>query len=306
MAPSSDIAPALAPAAAAHMPLRGILLMLLAVFLFVIMDATGKALTADYNIWQISWARYLFHLAILPVFFRRQPVTTVLRTSRLKLQLLRSALMLGSTVFFFAAVSYIPLAEATAIGFVSPLLVAAFSVPLLGEKVGPRRWAAVIVGFLAVMLIIRPGFGMIHWAYLLPLGSAVCFALYQITTRILSRFDSSVTTLAHSVSVGLLVTTIVVLIPGQWRNPDLQGWMLMILVGAVGGIAHYILIRALTLAPAALLAPFVYLQLVWAAIVGFVWFGDVPGWSTLGGTAVLAASGLYVMYRERKAAQAAA
>jgi len=238
------------------------------------------------------------------LFFRRQSVTSVLRTSRLKLQLLRSALMLGSTVFFFAAVSYIPLAEATAIGFVSPLLVAAFSVPLLGEKVGPRRWAAVIVGFLAVMLIIRPGFGMIHWAYLLPLGSAVCFALYQITTRILSRYDSSVTTLAHSVSVGLLVTTIVVLIPGQWRNPDLQGWMLMILVGAVGGIAHYILIRALTLAPAALLAPFVYLQLVWAAIVGFVWFGDVPGWSTLGGTAVLAASGLYVMYRERKAAQA--
>ncbi len=306
MAPSSDIAPALAPPAAVHAPLRGILLMLLALFLFVIMDASGKALTADYNIWQISWARYLFHLAILPVFFRRQTVTSVLRTSKLKLQLLRSALMLGSTVFFFAAVSYIPLAEATAIGFVSPLLVAAFSVPLLGEKVGPRRWAAVIVGFIAVMLIIRPGFGMIHWAYLLPLVSAACFALYQITTRILSRYDSSVTTLAHSVSVGLLVTTVVMLLPGQWRNPDLQGWMLMILVGAVGGIAHYILIRALTLAPAALLAPFAYLQLVWAAIVGFLWFGDVPGWSTLAGTAVLAASGLYVMYRERKAAQAAA
>lgn len=305
MAPSSGIAPALAPSAATHTPLRGILLMLLAVFLFVIMDATGKALTADYSIWQISWARYMFHLAILPLFFRRQSVTSVLRTSRLKLQLLRSALMLGSTVFFFAAVSYIPLAEATAIGFVSPLMVAAFSVPLLGEKVGPRRWAAVIVGFLAVMLIIRPGFGMIHWACLLPLVSALCFALYQITTRILSRHDSSVTTLAHSVSVGMLVTTIVVFMPGQWRNPDLQGWILMILVGAIGGIAHYILIRALTLAPAALLAPFVYLQLVWAAIVGFIWFGDVPGWSTLAGTAVLATSGLYVMYRERKAAQAA-
>lgn len=304
MASSPDIAPALAPAVATHAPLRGILLMLLAVFLFVIMDASGKALTADYSIWQISWARYLFHLAILPVFFRRQSVVSVLRTSRLKMQLLRSALMLGSTVFFFAAVSYIPLAEATAIGFVSPLMVAAFSVPLLGEKVGPRRWAAVIVGFVAVLLIIRPGFGMVHWAYLLPLVSALCFALYQITTRILSRYDSSVTTLAHSVSVGLLFTTVVMLIPGQWRHPDLQGWVLMILVGAIGGIAHYILIRALTLAPAALLAPFVYLQLVWAAIVGFVWFDDVPGWSTLGGTAVLAASGLYVMYRERKAAQA--
>jgi drug/metabolite transporter (DMT)-like permease len=305
MAASSDTALKAEPIAASQAPLRGILLMLLAVFLFVIMDATGKALTADYNIWQISWARYLFHLAILPVFFHRQSVVSVVRTSRLKLQLLRSALMLGSTVFFFAAVSYIPLAEATAIGFVSPLLVAAFSVPLLGEKVGPRRWAAVVIGFLAVMLIIRPGFGMIHWAYLLPLGSAICFSLYQITTRILSRFDSSVTTLAHSVSVGLLVTTIVVLLPGQWRHPDLHGWLLMVLVGAVGGIAHYILIRALTLAPAALLAPFVYLQLVWAAIVGYVWFGDIPGWSTLIGTAVLAGSGLYVMYRERQAAQAA-
>src|SRR5215510_10164180 len=235
MAPSSDIAPALASASAAHMPVRGILLMLLAVFLFVIMDATGKRLTADYNIWQISWARYLFHLAILPLFLHRNSVVSIVRTSKLKLQLLRSALMLGSTVFFFAAVSYIPLAEATAIGFVSPLLVAAFSVPLLGEKVGPRRWAAVVIGFIAVMLIIRPGFGMIHWAYLLPLGSATCFALYQITTRILSRYDSSVTTLAHSVSIGLLVSFIVVLLPGQWRSPDLHGWMLMILVGAVGG-----------------------------------------------------------------------
>ena len=305
MAPSSDIAPAAAPAAVAGAPMRGILLMLLAVFLFVIMDATGKALTADYNIWQISWARYLFHLAILPAFLHRQSFVSIVRTSRLKLQLLRSALMLGATVFFFGAVSYIPLAEATAIGFVSPLLVAAFSVPLLGEKVGPRRWAAVIVGFVAVMLMIRPGFGMVHWAYLLPLGSATCFALYQITTRILSRHDSSVTTLAHSVSIGLLVTSIAVLIPGYWRAPDLHGWMLMVLVGAVGGIAHYILIRALTLAPAALLAPFAYLQLVWAAVVGYLWFGDIPGWPTLAGMAVLAASGLYVMYRERKVAQAA-
>jgi drug/metabolite transporter (DMT)-like permease len=303
MAPSSDIAPTVAPTAIAGAPMRGILLMLLAVFLFVIMDATGKRLTADYNIWQISWARYLFHLAILPVFLHRHSIVSIVRTSKLKLQLLRSALMLGSTVFFFAAVSYIPLAEATAIGFVSPLLVAAFSVPLLGEKVGPRRWAAVLVGFVAVMLIIRPGFGMIHWAYLLPLGSATCFALYQITTRILSRYDSSVTTLAHSVSIGLLVTSIVVLLPSQWRSPDLHGWMLMILVGAVGGFAHYILIRALALAPAALLAPFAYLQLIWAAVVGYLWFGDVPEWSTLAGMAVLAASGLYVMYRERKAAQ---
>jgi drug/metabolite transporter (DMT)-like permease len=302
MAPASDTA--VAPAAISHAPLRGILLMLVAVFLFVIMDATGKALTADYNIWQISWARYLFHLAILPLFLHRQSVVSIVRTSKLKLQLLRSALMLGSTVFFFAAVSYIPLAEATAIGFVSPLLVAAFSVPLLGEKVGPRRWAAVIVGFVAVIFIIQPGFGMVHWAYLLPLGSATCFALYQIATRILSRYDSSVTTLAHSVSVGLLVTSIVVLLPGQWNAPDLHGWMLMVLVGAVGGIAHYILIRALAVAPAALLAPFAYLQLVWAAIVGYAWFGDVPGWSTLIGTAVLAASGLYVMYRERKVAHA--
>jgi drug/metabolite transporter (DMT)-like permease len=180
MAPSSDFAPALAPSAATHTPLRGILLMLLAVFLFVIMDATGKALTADYNIWQISWARYLFHLAILPVFFRRQPVTAVLRTSRLKLQLLRSALMLGSTVFFFAAVSYIPLAEATAIGCVVAAAGGGVPVPLLGEKVGPPL-GAVIVGFLAVMLIIRPGFGMIHWAYCSP-GKRGLFCPLQITT----------------------------------------------------------------------------------------------------------------------------
>jgi len=270
------------------------------------MDATGKALTADYSVWQISWARYLFHLAILPLLLQGQRPAAVLRSARPKLQLQRSACLLGATLFFFLAVKYIPLAEATAIGFVSPLLVAAFSVPLLGEKVGPRRWAAVVIGFVAVMLIIRPGFGMIHWAYLLPLGSAVCFAFYQIATRILSRSDSSVTTFVYSVSIGLLVTSIAILFPDQWRHPDLQGWMLMVMVGAVGGVAHYLLIRALALAPAALLAPFVYLQLAWAAIVGYLWFGDIPEASTLAGTAVIAASGLYVMYRERKASQARA
>jgi drug/metabolite transporter (DMT)-like permease len=143
---------------------------------------------------------------------------------------------------------------------------------------------------------------MIHWAALLPLGGAVCFALYQIATRILARHDAAVTTFVYSVAVGLLVTSCVVVWPEQWRAPDLRGWLLLVTVGAVGGIAHYVLIRALTVAPAALLAPFVYVQLVWAAMVGYLWFGDIPEWSTLAGAAAIAASGLYVMYRERKAA----
>ncbi|GIK98649.1 MAG: hypothetical protein BroJett029_28580 [Alphaproteobacteria bacterium] len=282
---------------------RGILLMMLAGFLFVVMDTTAKYLSRDYAVTQIVWARYVFHLLTLPLLIGGGSWRAVARTKRLGLQLLRSLFLLGSTYFFFLAVKYIPLATATAIGFVGPLLVTALSMPLLKEKVGPRRWAAVVVGFGAVLVIIRPGAEVLHWAVFLPLLVAACFAFYQITTRILSRSDSSLTTLFYSAIAGAVAMT--VLLPFEaWRWPDAAGWGLMAFLGLIGGLGHYVMIRAFTIAPAASIAPFSYLNLVWATLLGFAVFADLPDRWTVTGAVILAGSGLYVLYRERKLRQA--
>lgn len=278
---------------------RGILLMMLAGFLFVVMDSTAKYLSGSYPVTQIVWARYIFHLLTLPLLIGRGSWLAVLATRRLGLQLLRSLMLLGSTFFFFLAVKFIPLATATAIGFVGPLLVTALSVPFLKEKVGPRRWAAVIIGFGAVVIIIRPGAELLHWAVFLPLLVAACFAIYQITTRILSATDSSLTTLFYSATAGAVAMTLVLPFE-EWRTPDLAGWGLMAFLGLIGSLGHFVMIRAFTHAPASSLAPFSYLTLVWATLLGFVVFGDLPDRWTVLGAVILAASGLYVLYRERK------
>jgi drug/metabolite transporter (DMT)-like permease len=279
-------------------PVRGILLMLAAGFTFTLLDATGKHLAESLPVIEVSWGRYLFHLLVFPLFLGGQRLRSAVRSARPGLQLLRSALLLGSTYFFFLAVKYIPLADATAIGFVSPLLVTALSVPLLGEQVGIRRWTAVLLGLVAVLIIIRPGFGMAHWAMTLPVVTAGCFAVYQIATRILSRSDSAATTYFYSALVGIAVTTIFV-IP-EWETPDLVQWLGLAVLGAFGGFSHYLLIRAFAVAPASLLAPFSYAQMVWSIGVGYLWFGDFPDLWTLVGAAVICASGLYVIYRERR------
>lgn len=282
--------------------LRGILLMLAVGFSFTVLDATAKHLTQTLPVMEIAWGRYLFHLAVLPLFLGGQTLRSAFRSTRPGLQIVRSALLLGSTVFFFVAVSYIPLADATAIGFVSPLLVTALSVPILGERVGLRRWAAVIIGFASVFLIIRPGFGMAHWAMALPLLTATCFSLYQITTRILSRSDGTHTTYFFSAVVGLAVTT--AYLPEVWVMPDLWEWVGLVFLGSAGGFSHYLLIRAFALAPASLLAPFAYAQLIWSISIGYLWFGDFPDLWTIGGGVVICLSGLYVLYRERRLAAA--
>ncbi len=290
-----------APATPAANHLRGILLMLGVGLSFTILDATAKHLTESLPVMEIAWGRYLFHLAVLPLFLGGQTLRSAFRSTRPGLQILRSALLLGSTVFFFLAVKHIPLADATAIGFVSPLLVTALSVPLLSEQVGIRRWIAVVVGFASVLLIIRPGFGMVHWAMSLPVLTAACFALYQITTRILSRSDGTPTTYFFSATVGLAVTT--ACLPSLWVTPSLWEWVSLIFLGGAGGFSHYLLIRAFAIAPASLLAPFAYAQLIWSITIGYLWFGDFPDLWTIGGGAIICLSGLYVLYRERRLAK---
>lgn len=296
--------PSASPAGdAGTLPLKGILLMLSAGALFVCLDAVGKYLTADYPVIEVTWARFFFHMLLFPLLLGAGRWRLVLRTNRLGLHIVRSLLLVGANFLFFLAVKYIPLANANALGFVSPLFLVAFSVLLLGEKVGPRRWVAVAIGFFAVFLIIPLDSAKLLWAMFLPLGVALCFSLYQIATRILGATDHWVTILFFTATGGLAVTSAA--LPFVWVAPDLKGWALMATMGVFGGLSHLVLIRAFTIAPASMLAPFAYMQLVWSTAVGYVVFGDFPDALTLVGAAIIAASGIYVIQRERQLARAA-
>ena len=276
--------------------------MLLASLLFVSLDTVAKYLTATYPVEQIVWARFSFHLLVALIIMSPQGFGR-LKSNQPWLQLLRSAFMLGANAFFFLALQSIPLVTASAVVFVGPLLVTALSVPLLGERVGPRRWAAVAVGFAGAMLIIRPGTDFMHAATVLPLLAALSFSFYQICTRILARHDDPMTTLTYTAVAGSLAATAIV--PTSWITPDTVGWMAMIAAGIFGALGQWALIKAISAAPVSTIAPFGYTGLVWATLFGFVTFGDIPDLYTLCGAVIIAASGLYVLHRERALSRSA-
>jgi drug/metabolite transporter (DMT)-like permease len=285
------------PNAARRIRLTGIALMCCAVASFSCLDTTGKYLNYHMDTIQVVWARYFFAfvLTIIPVNPLTRPGLT--RTKRPYLQIGRSALLLFSTMLNLFALRWLQLDEALAILFSTPFMVAALCVPLLGETVGWRRWSAIIVGFFGVLVVARPGMGGMHPAALLSLGGSVCYAFYVISTRLLARTDSSDTTQFYTSLVGAAAMTLIV--PFVWKTPDsmfIAG--LMLLIGALGGGGHYILIRAHRLAPASTLAPFIYTQMLWTTTLGFLVFGDLPHrWTIVGGLIVIS-SGLYLLHRE--------
>ena len=276
--------------------LKGILFIVLTTLCFVAMDTLAKALTQSYPVAQVVWARYIFHF-LITVAVLGAGRRLSLRTRRLKLQIFRSTLLIAATICFFTALAYMPLVEASVIAHAAPLVVTALSVPLLRETVGPWRWSAVAVGFIGVVIVVRPGLGVVHPAAFLVLGTAVCFALYQIATRRLSTTDSAHTTLLYTGITGAVATSLAV--PFFWTAPDLTGWVLMVLTGAFGALSHFIFIKAHRWAPVSVLSPFLYTQLLWAVVAGLVFFGDFPDGWTIVGALVIAASGLFILVRER-------
>jgi drug/metabolite transporter (DMT)-like permease len=278
--------------------LKGIALICMTFAMFACLDATAKYLANVMDPMQVTWARYAagFVLAIILSNPVSQP--GLMRTSRPWLQILRSLLLLGCTLFNFLAVKYLQLDQTTSIGFATPFLIAVLSGPLLGEWVGWRRWIAISVGFCGVLLVARPGFGGIHPAAGFSVAAMLCYGFYFITTRVLARTDSSQTTLFYSNVVGVVLMTPVAW--WVWTAP--QDWTtvgLMLLVGALGTLGHYLLIIAHRWAPPSVLAPFMYTQLLWVIVIGFVVFGDIPAPWTIAGAAIVIASGLYLLYRER-------
>ena len=279
----------------------GILLVIAASFCFASMDAMSKILAQDHAILQILWFRYIVFTAFALAIARRRGVRRTLISQRPWLQAFRALLLVAENAVFVLAFRYLPLADVHALGASAPLMVVALSVVLLGETVGIRRWSAVLVGFVGVLIIIRPGLQEIEWPLLIPLVGALMWALYQILVRLCSRTDGSETTLLWSALVGLAATSVTG--PFVWVPPDREAWVLLVVLAVAGSLAHYALIKGLQLAEASAVQPYTYTLLVFAAFWGLVVFGDIPdAWTILGAT-IIVGSGLYTWYRERQLAR---
>ena len=281
------------PVTAGERPLLGIGLMLLAVLSFTCLDATAKYGTGETSVPMLVWGRYAFNLLFMAAFLPWLGVRGLIRTTYPIYQAARAVLLVLATASMFTAVKLLPLAETYAISFISPLIVAALSAPLLGERVGGRRWGAIVVGFAGVLIVIRPGDAALGWVAIFPLLMATFYAIYQIMTRALSTSDGAVPTLFYTVLVGSLATSVA--LPAFWEPPSIKTLGLMVAMGALGLCGQLMLICALLLAPASLVSPFVYTQIVWACGVGYLVFGDIPDVTTLVGAVVVIASGVLLL-----------
>lgn len=273
-------------------------LICVAVLCFSLLDTSAKWLGQSMNPLQVVFVRYAGSMALVFILINPWTRPGVLRTKKPGLQWTRSILLLASTALNFVALRYLQLAETISIMFAGPLLVALASGPLLGEWPGPRRLAAIGVGLIGVLVVTRPGFGGMHPAALLVVGACFCYAFYSLSTRMLAGHDSSETTMVYSGAAGTLAT--VPLLPWIWETPQTAlTWAVMVAAGALGGFGHWLLILAHRLAPATVLAPFIYSQIVWMLLLGWFVFGQLPDQWTFVGAGIVVASGLYLLYRER-------
>lgn len=283
-------------------PAAGIALQMFALVLFVCMDTTFKLMAAHLPVPQLAWARFLGSAIAVWGFLAILGKGSLPWRSRAPgLQALRSLALGGCTLFFASALHFLPLADATAVNFATPLLTVAAAAVFLREKVILRRWLGVVIGLLGVMLAIRPPFitgeAPPHPAYLLPLGSAAAFALYAVLTRKLAMLDDSRTTILHT---GLAATLVFSLfMPFVWVPPSLGQWGAMLALGVLGGASHGILVLAYARAPASVLAPLSYFQLIWAGVSGWLVFNDVPDRWTLIGASIILGGGMMTIWPAR-------
>ena len=283
-----------------------ILLVVSAVALFAILNVEVKMLRADFGPVQLVWARYVGALLFMAAVFTpmRGPRFLLLRTARPAAQVLRGACLLTASLCFFLAIKWVPLATAAAITMLGPVFVTALSGPVLGERVGPRRWTAVVVGFIGALVIIRPGFGDTPWQIVFTVGSAVSSAFYALLTRKLSTDGDAATSATIATVVGTAALSLVVW--GDWRTPSGAVEIGMIAsLGLLSGLGHYLYTIAFGCGPASVVAPFNYAHLVFAALLGFIFFGRFPDLWTWAGAGLIVASGLYIGYREAMLGKAA-
>ncbi len=265
--------------------------------LFAFMDAVSKHLTATLPVSEIIWVRYVFFTIFGLAIAMRASGFDGLRTNAPVLQGARGLALVTEIALVTLAFRFLQLAEVHAVLAIAPLFVTALAVVFLKERVGLRRWCAVGVGFIGVLIVVRPGLAVFQSASLISLASAVCFSVYLVLTRFASSRDTLGTSTFYAGAVGFVVMSAIV--PMHWVTPTLDEWLWLLLASAFGVGAHVSVIRALSLAEASTLQPFNYLLLVWAALIGFLAFGDVPDAATFLGGGIIVASGLYAWHRGR-------
>jgi drug/metabolite transporter (DMT)-like permease len=286
-----------------HVPLPAVLLVIGAVACFAVADAIIKFLTQRYPVPLLVFARWGLQAVVTVIWLAPTMRWDLVRTPQPKLQLLRGTVLVGSSLFFVSALRWLPLADATAINYTTPILVVLLSVSLLKERMTRSRWAFVAVGFAGMLLIARPGASILHGAALLALGAAGCYALFQLLTRKLRGEDPRVTlfypALCGTVLMTLLLPFLDYRVDMPWAHVGLVATF-----GAVATLGHFMFILAFRHAPASALTPFTYAQLVWAVGLGWLVFGQFPDAYSLAGIAVIATSGLLLTWHERRQAQA--
>ncbi len=287
-----------ANATPARQALIGIVFMTGAIALFSVMDVMVKLLSDDYGTMQIYFFRSL--LALIPAWLllHSEGGLAALKTKRLVFHVFRSCVSMSFLLCFFLALSLMPLADLYAITFAAPLFITALSVPMLGEQVGARRWAAIGVGFIGVLVILRPGGEMLSVGGLIGLASSLLFSFSMIFTRMLSRTESNGAIVVYFALTSTVLSGIALPFAWVWPTPD--AWALLIAVGLVGGVGQILITHAFRCAPVAIVSPFQYTSILWGLTLGYGFFGDVPDAIMLGGAAIVVASGLYILYRETR------
>jgi len=274
---------------------RAILLMLAATFCFSMMDVSAKALAPRIGVLGGLWARYAGQMIFVLILVAPR-LHLVARTRYPLQQLLRSCLLMGATIFFFSALSVLPLNAAAPLMNTNPVLITLGAALFLGEKLGPRRIAGIAAAMIGALIIIRPGGEIFSPAALLPLVAACCYSGYALLTRRLGPGEDPWTSLFYTGLVGTLVFSLI--IPFHWQTPDAIAWLLILALACFGTLGQMMLIRAFSSGEAAMLAPYAYSGLIFATLWGMLLFGERPDLWTICGTLVIAGAGLYVWHRE--------
>lgn len=280
-------------------PLKGVIFFMTAIFLISVVDTVCKVFTKDLHSIQLVWGYFVGINLTLWVFFlfKGEKFSNLRRTERPLLQIIRPAFLVCSISSLFIGLTYLPIAEATVIGFVAPLFITALSVPILKEYVDIHRWSAVAIGLVGVIIIIRPGGDLWHLASVMPLLGALFFALFQIITRLLAATERTHTTLFYTGLGGLAWSSLIV--PFVWVTPSITHIFVFLSTGAMGAMAHLCMISAFDRAEASLLAPYNYTKLIWVSVLGYLIFNDVPSLDMWIGAIIIVSAGFYVLYREK-------
>ena len=278
-------------------PEKAIIAMLLGAAVLAANDAVLKWLTNGYHVGQIMFCRGIFISLPLAVLIWKAGGLKSLRFVNPKGHAVRAALVIVGTFLFVSGLAYLPLADAIAIAFAGPLFITALAQPLLGEHVGWRRWSAVLTGFIGILFIVRPGGAVVQWAVLLPLTASLAGALRDLLTRHLSSQETTVAMLFYT-TLGVILASLVT-IPFIWVPVPFVDWGWFALSGFLVGFAHFLMIETFRYGEATLVAPFKYSGVIWAGLLGFLIWGDIPDFTTIVGVSILVFSGIYILHREQ-------